>query len=215
MGTLHTFPYSDPALVPASARVVRRISIPNRFGHFPITPFIGLELPAQIPVTERHSSPGLSRKVERMALEGCIQSPFQAPTPLPAIPDETHAFIGVGFYWWMKEEVGQEFFGYPVNSGIPAKHISLSRPRILRAFHALRQLSTIDLCHGANALSLCWSIARKEVEPQRVEKMIDLFGYEVVSDLQVRLRDYRPSAKELGALGDFLYKGRVRSSRIG
>lgn len=214
MGTLHTFPYSDPALVPLGNRVIRRISVPNCFGNFPIAPFIGLELPGPAQGTERRLSPGLSRGEERMALAGRSESQFRKPAPLPAMPVETHVSIGVGFYWWMGNEAGREFFGYPIDPGIPKNRVPISRPRILRALHALRQLPIIDVCHEANALMLCWAVARKEVEPRRVEKMIDLFGREVVLELRARLREYRPSAKELGTLKSFLYKGHIRSLRF-
>ena len=214
MGTLHTFPYSDPALIPESARLIRRISVPNCFGNFPIAPFIGLEVPAPAPETGYRSPPGLSQRAERMALEGHVESRFRKLAPLSVMPVDTHVSIGVGFYWWMKDEAGREFFGYPIDPGVPANRMPISRPRILRALHALRQLPIIDVCHEANPLALCWAVARKEVEPRRVEKMIDLFGHDVVHELRARLREYRPSAKELGMLKGFLYKGHIRSLRF-
>jgi hypothetical protein len=212
MGTLHTFPYPDSALVPPSARLIRLISIPNCFGDFPVAPFVGLELPAR--TADHQSFPGPSRRVEHMVLGTRIESQSRKSAPLPIVSDETHVRIGVGFYWWMKNEAGREFFGYPIDPSIPMNRVPISRPRILRALHALRHLPVIDVCHRANALTLCWAIARKEVEPRRVEKMTELFGREVVFELRSRLREYRPSAKELGALKAFLYKGHVRSSRI-
>ncbi len=214
MGTLHTFPYPDPAHIPPNARLIRRISVPNCFGDFPVVPFIGLELPVQGQTVDRRSLPELSRSPERTALGARIESQLRKPMPLPIVPDESYVRIGVGFYWWMKEEAGREFFGYPIDPGIPGNRAPLPRPRILRALHALRQLPIIDVCHEANALALCWAVARKEVEPRRVEKMVDLFGREVVFELRARLREYRPSAKELGTLKSFLYRGHIRSSRI-
>lgn len=214
MGTLHTFPYPDPALVPPGARSIRRIRVPNCFGNFPIAPFVGLEVPTPARETEYRSPSGLSRRAERMALAGHVESKFRKPVPLPTTPVETHVSIGVGFYWWMKDEAGREFFGYPIDPGVPVNRMPISRPRILRALHALRQLPVIDVCHEANPLALCWAVARKEAEPRRVDKMIDTFGREVVLELRARLREYRPSAKELGRLKGFLYKGHIRSLRF-
>ncbi len=210
----HTFPYADPALVPLGNRVTRRISVPNCFGDFPVTPFIGIELPGLIQGVEQCLSSGPSRSEERMALAGRGESQFRKPASLPKMPVEMHVAIGVGFYWWMGNKTGREFFGYPIDPCIPANRVPISRPRILRALHALRQLPVIDVCHEANALALCWAVARKEVEPRRVEKMINLFGREMVFKLLAHLREYRPSAKELGVLKSFLYKGHIRSSRI-
>lgn len=214
MGTLHTFPYSDPALVPSSSRLVRRITVPNCFGNFPVAPFIGIELPGPAQSTEQRLPQGLTRSEERMALAGRRESQFRKPAPLPVTPVKTYVSIGVGFYWWMGNEAGREFFGYPIDSSVPMNRTPISRPRILRALHALRQLPVIDVCHEANPLMLCWAVARKEVEPRRVEKMIDLFGREVVLELRARLREYRPSARELGMLKGFLYKGHIRSLRF-
>lgn len=213
MNTLHTFPYPDPALISSSVHVVRRISIPNCCGSFPIVPFIGIRLPSPAGAGDVRDYNQLSVP-ERIALGTYPKSRLRRPTELPGQTGELHALIGVGFYWWMKSEIGREFFGYPIMSSIPVNRAPLSRVRILRALHALQQLPAIDVCHDANTLSLCWAMAREEVEPRRIEKMINLFGYEVVLDLQVRLREYHPSDQELEALENFLRKGDIRASLI-
>lgn len=213
MGTLHTFPYADPADVPPSGRLTRRISVPNCFGSFPIAPFVGLELPAPAGAGDLKDR-GSPRTPERITLGTYHRDGFRRPAELPTQKEEAHVLIGVGFYWWMGNEASREFFGYPIDPSIPANRAPLPRPRILRALYALRQLPVIDVCHEANALALCWAVARKEVEPRRVEKMVDLFGRSVVLELRERLREYRPSARELGRLKSFLYKGHIRSSRM-
>lgn len=213
MGTLHTFPYPDPIGIPLSARIVRRINMPNCFGSFPIVPFIGIKRPAPAGVGDVSDYDKLPVS-ERIVLGSHPRNRLRRPIELPSRKDELHVLIGVGFYWWMKDEVSQEFFGYPIDPSIPTNRAPLPRPRVLRALYALRQLPVVDVCHNANALSLCWAIARKEVEPQRMEKMVNLFGHEVVLNLRERLREYRPSAKELGMLKSFLYKGHIRSLRF-
>lgn len=212
MGTLHTFPYSDPALIPEHARLVRQIVVPNCAGDFPVFPFVGLELPS--PAGRGDLKDSGSSFPERTMLGARTSERFRRPAVLPSQKDETHVSIGVGFYWWMKHEPGREFFGYPIDLSVPANRAPLSRPRILRALHALRQLPVIDVCHDANALVLSWAVARKEVEPRRMEKMVDLFGQGIVLALLASLREYRPTARELGMLKSFLYKGHIRSSRI-
>ncbi len=213
MGTLHTFPYPDPALIPEAARITRRIVVPNCSGSFPVAPFIGLELPGPVGSGDlkdvtAHQLPG------RDMLGAHPKSRFRHPSELPHRKEEVHVAIGVGFYWWMGREPSREFFGYPLDPSIPTNRVPLSRPRILRALHALRQLPVIDVCHEVSALALAWAVARKEVEPRRIEKMTEFFGRDMVFDLMQSLRNYRPSARELGMLKSFLYKGHIRSSRI-
>lgn len=212
MGTLHTFPYSDPAFIPENVRLIRRIMVPNCAGDFSVVPFIGIKLPTPAGAGDLKDSG--RQASERTMLGAHPGDRLRRPAVLPIRRDEIHVSIGVGFYWWMKHEPGREFFGFPIDPSIPVNRIPIARPRILRALHALRQLPVIDVCHEANALVLSWAVARKEVEPRRIEKMTDLFGQSIVLGLLASLREYRPSAKELGMLKGFLYKGHIRSSRI-
>lgn len=209
---LYTFPYPDPCLIPDDARTRRHIRTENFSGDFPITPFIGLELPSLLGKEEcgglhvdRGAQQRLLGRVSARGRSSCLpEAPHQ----------DMYATIGVGFYWWKKHEFAHEFFGYPIDPSIAVNRKPLARPRILRALHVLRQLFVIDTCHHPNALALCWAMARKEVDPDRMERISDFFGHHTTLGLLASLREYVPSGHELGTLKNFLHRGRVRSSRI-
>lgn len=215
MSTLLTFPYDRPNVVPSRVKIIKYLYVPNCEGNFPVTPFVGIELPSPILGRDDGARDSLAlQTLGRTTLKYCLVDRLRAPMSLPVKQEESCVKIGVGFYWWMGDEANTQFFGYPIDPGILNGQVTLARSRILRARYALQCLPTLDMCHQKqNPLSLCWAIARKEIESQRMIRLVELFGQETVRILLTHLRSYRSTGRELGELKSFLHKGRIRSIR--